>query len=277
MKSLLSDNAIAAVSNSKKYIFRIAVGVIIAAVVLSVFLILFGNFDNINNWETNVFGRVISTMFMLGIMLVLLHVTTRLLESKNPVSQIFAIIGGFFTIIYTTLGILSAWMTSGLFAEAGSGLARACAVTFSMTLFGLVCGAMMNIYEGKRRDVILPLKITATVLVGYELLYTTIVILTESAGNERLAILAGFAGMLWFFIWIVLLVLSRGEKKRAIAEGTYYKKTAPVKEEPVATIAVVEEKKEKTDDELRAEIREKLRREQIEREVREEMEKEKQK
>ncbi len=128
-------------------------------------------------------------------------------------------------------------------------------------------------YEGKRRDVILPLKITATVLAGYELLYVTIVILTQSASNERLAALAGFASILWFFIWIVLLVLSRGEKKRAIAEGSYAQKAAPTPEAPAAP---VEEKREKTDDELRAEIREQVRREQIEREVRAEMEKEKQ-
>ena len=133
----------------------------------------------------------------------------------------------------------------------------------------------MNMYEGKRRDVILPLKITATVLAGYELLYVTIVILTQSASNERLAALAGFASVLWFFIWIVLLVLSRGEKKRAIAEGSYAQKAAPAPA-PEAPAAPVAERKEKTDEELRAEIREQVRREQIEREVREEMEKEKQ-
>jgi hypothetical protein len=274
MKSILNDNALAAVSNSKKYIFRIAVGVIIAAVVMSVFLILFGDLNSINSWETNALGRVIGTMFHLGIMLVMLHITTRLLESKKPAPQVFGIIGGCFAIIYSILAILTTWLTVGLFTDAGSGLARACSVTFSMTLFGHICGGLMNMYEGKRRDVILPLKITATVLAGYELLYVTIVILTQSASNERLAALAGFASVLWFFIWIVLLVLSRGEKKRAIAEGGYAQKAAPA---PAPTAAPVEEKKEKTDDELRAEIREQVRREQIEREVREEMEKEKQK
>ena len=274
MKSILNDNALAAVSNSKKYIFRIAVGVIIAAVVLSVFLILFGDINDINGWETNALGRVIGTMFHLGIMLVMLHITTRLLESKKPAPQIFGIIGGFFAIIYSILAIVTTWLTIGLFSDAGSGIARACSVTFSMTLFGHICGGLMNMYEGKRRDVILPLKITATVLAGYELLYVTIVILTESATNERLAALAGFASVLWVFIWVVLLILSRGEKKRAMAEGSYAKKATPAPEAPAAP---AEEKREKTDDELRAEIREKLRREQIEREVREEMEKEKQK
>ena len=273
MKCILNDNALAAVSNSKKYIFRIAVGVIIAAVVMSVFLILFGDINDINGWETNALGRVIGTMFHLGIMLVMLHITTRLLESKKPAPQIFGIIGGFFAIIYSILAIVTTWLTIGLFSDASSGIARACSVTFSMTLFGHICGGLMNMYEGKRRDVILPLKITATVLAGYELLYVTIVILTQSASNERLAALAGFASILWFFIWIVLLVLSRGEKKRAIAEGSYAQKAAPTPEAPAAP---VEEKREKTDDELRAEIREQVRREQIEREVRAEMEKEKQ-
>lgn len=273
MKSILNDNALAAVSNSKKYIFRIAVGVIIAAVVMSVFLILFGDLNSINSWETNALGRVIGTMFHLGIMLVMLHITTRLLESRKPAPQIFGIIGGCFAIIYSVLAIITTWLTIGLFSDAGSGIARACSVTFSMTLFGHICGGLMNMYEGKRRDVILPLKITATVLAGYELLYVTIVILTQSASNERLAALAGFASVLWFFIWIVLLVLSRGEKKRAIAEGGYAQKAAPAPEAPTAPVA---ERKEKTDEELRAEIREQVRREQIEREVREEMEKEKQ-
>ena len=275
MKSILNDNALAAVSNSKKYIFRIAVGVIIAAVVMSVFLILFGDLNSINSWETNALGRVIGTMFHLGIMLVMLHITTRLLESRKPAPQIFGIIGGCFAIIYSVLAIITTWLTIGLFSDAGSGIARACSVTFSMTLFGHICGGLMNMYEGKRRDVILPLKITATVLAGYELLYVTIVILTQSASNERLAALAGFASVLWFFIWIVLLVLSRGEKKRAIAEGSYAQKAAPAPA-PEAPAAPVAEKREKTDDELRAEIREQVRREQIEREVREEMEKEKQ-
>ena len=95
MKSILNDSALAAVSNSKKYIFRIAVGVIIAAVVMSVFLILFGDLNSINSWETNALGRVIGTMFHLGIMLVMLHITTILLESKKAVPQVFGIIGGF--------------------------------------------------------------------------------------------------------------------------------------------------------------------------------------
>ena len=122
---------------------------------------------------------------------------------------------------------------------------------------------------------ILPLKITAAVLAGYLFIYCTIITIIGRVTNERLAALAGFAAIVWFVVWVIAAVMSSGEKKKEY--GSYTLKRSgvmnPTPEEEKSAKKEAPAAK-KSDDELRAEIEEQVRREMIEKEVRARMEKE---
>lgn len=133
-------------------------------------------------------------------------------------------------------------------------------------LYGLVAAGIMKMYEGKKKDLIRPLKIVAVVLAGYVCFFGWLAALTGMLTGEanftvlvketmgRLGMLAMFASVVWILVFLVALVISNLEKNR---DG-------------------VKKKNEDKGKEMRAEIEEQVRREMIEREVREKLEKERQ-
>ncbi len=282
MSSIFSESTIGGLSTFRKWLFRAAVGTIIFGVVLGAILIM--TMNDIKSAE--IFGKTIGTMICVGIMLIFLSVCSKLIESRKAVPQIFAIIGGVFSILWAIFAIIGVWAPSVESLVSCSFLDDECvlynrtidkltSIAMYMALFGALCGAIMNMYEGKRKDVILPLKITATILLGYELLYFTIITIVGRATNMRLAALAGFAAIIWFIVWVIAAVMSNGEKKKDY--GPYALKHSGLMNPTPAETKAKEEKvssEKKTDDELRAEIEERVRREMIEKEVREKLEKE---
>lgn len=278
MSSIFNEKIIGGLSIFRKWLFRVAVGTIIFGVVLGIILIMTMS----DTASAEVFGKTIGTMVCVGIMLIFLSVCSKLVESRKAVPQIFAIIGGVFSIIWMIVAIIGVWMPSlesvvscSFFDESctmyGRAIDKITSIAMYLALFGVLCGAIMNMYEGKRKDVILPLKITATVLLGYELLYFTIITIIGRVTNARLAALAGFAAVIWFIIWIIAAVMSSSEKKKDY--GPYALKRSGVMNPTPEEKA--EKPAKKTDDELRAEIEEQVRREMIEKEVRARMAKEK--
>ena len=269
MGSIYSEKTLGGLQNFKKYLFRFAVGVLIFGVVLGAILILAGD---PSTQSAQTLSSCMTTVFIIGIMLMVTTAELKLIESRRPSVQILATIGLASNIIWTILWVIIAWMPETWLQSTFSiyygyniaPIIKIASIFSELSLFGLLCGALMNIFEGERKDVILPLKITATVLAGYELLFAAITILLDGHVNERMAALSGFAGVVWLFIWLIALVLSSNEKKRLNKAAAA---PAPAPAAPAAPAV-------KSDDELRAEIEEKVRREMIEKEVREKMKKE---
>lgn len=283
MSSIFSETTLGGLSTFRKWLFRAAVGTIIFGVVLGVILIMTMS----DTASAEVFGKTIGTMVCVGVMLIFLSTCSKLIESRKAVPQVLAIIGGIFSILWLIFAVIDVWMPSvtsstvscSIFDEScviySNPISKLMSISMYMALFGVLCGAIMNMYEGKRKDVILPLKITAAVLLGYELLYFTIITIIGRVTNPRLAALAGFAAIIWFIIWVITAVMSSSEKKKDY--GPYALKRSGVMNPTPEEKAAKEEKPaaKKTDDELRAEIEEQVRREMIEKEVRERLEKEK--
>ena len=162
--------------------------------------------------------------------------------------------------------------------------------------FSLIAAWIMNMYEGRRKDLIRPLKIVAVSLAGYDAFYFCLMVMTNFPdGFDKMGMLAGFASSIWFLVMIVAWVISHNEKvhdklraqvkKDGLGDGSGEKKVI----EPVAESAMdgqmpnelsLNERLEdtmprrKSDEELRAEIEEQVRREMIEKQVREKLEKE---
>lgn len=279
MSSIFSEKTLGGLATFRKWLFRSAVAAIILGVVLGVIFILTAN--SLESAEA--FGKTFGTMICIGIMLIFLNACSKLIESRRAVSQVFAIIGGVSSLLWVVFAILSIWLPqpcTSIFSDCSSSTAvtavsKICSVFAYLSLFGVICGAILNMYEGKRRDVILPLKITAAVLAGYLFIYCTIITIIGKVTNERLAALAGFAAIVWFVVWIIAAVMSSGEKKKEY--GSYTLKRSgvmnPTPEEEKSAKKEAPAAK-KSDDELRAEIEEQVRREMIEKEVRARMEKE---
>lgn len=271
MSSIYSEKTLGGLQTFKKWLFRFAVGVLISGIVLGAMLILAGEGTD----ASRTLGSCMSTMFIIGIMLMVTTEELKLIESRRASVQVLATIGLTANLIWTVLWVIVAWSPelqdslscNSFYGCRYASLIKAAFISTELTLFGLICGALMNIYEGERKDVILPLKITAAVLAGYEFIFTVITILLDGKVNDRFVALSGFAVIVWIFVWLIALVLSKNERKR-LANATAASAT------PAAPIAKPAKPATKSDDELRAEIEEKVRREMIEKEVREKLEKE---
>lgn len=265
MSSIYNEKFLGGLLNFKKWLFRFAVGLLIFAVALGAMTILVGD---ASVGTAKLIGQFMGTVFIIGIMMFCSSIDLKLIESRKPSVQILATIGLIFNLLWAIFWTIICWAPemlecNSLFCEY-SPILKIAVICTSMSLFGMLCGAIMNMYEGKRKDIILPLKITTAVLLGYGHIYSVIFVLTNGHVNERFALLSGYAGALWFIIWLVTLGLSINEKK----------KNAEL--QAATTTAAPEAKTEtKDDDALRKEIEEKVRREMIEKEVREEIEKEK--
>lgn len=132
-------------------------------------------------------------------------------------------------------------------------------------------GAMGVIYEGGRKGLVRPLKLTSVALAFYEAIYLTIMNFCDYEFDSELAgrfgMLAIFVGVAWFAVTVATVVMSSNEKSRHMAEvkkmeNDRLQQVQPVVQ-PQQTMPLA-----KTDAELRAEIEEQVRREMIEKEVR---------
>lgn len=268
MSSIYSEKTLGGLQTFKKYLFRFAVGVLILGIVIGAIIVLF---DEKGMDASNALAKCISTTIIIGVMLMVTTGELKLIESRRASVQVLATIGLASNLLWALLWVIVVWTESFAYCSSSSifgGTYSYCTVSTifkiatvctSMSAFGLICSAIMNMYEGNRKDVLLPLKITTATLAGYQFIYASVAVLADFQINDRFANLSGFAGAIWFFVWLVTLVISHNEKKRA--------KVAAPAAEPAKPVA-------KTDDELRAEIEEKVRREMIEKEVREKLEKE---
>lgn len=285
MSSIISKKSLEKLENVRKYVLKSAVWVLVGAVVMGAFLILFGG-----NGSGEIIGKFMGTLFIIGLMMMISVNNFRRITSENSTVQVFALIGLCSNVMWAILWTLLCWNPEWALDCAGSrcrgyncpaymaDVAVSCtqsmlikfASAFSyLSALGFIGSNVLSIYEGNKKDLIRPLKIAAVVCATYEMLYFTIMAFvgfdrfSYNDASERFLALAGFVGFAWIIIVIVALILSKSEKNKRLAQEEVIKKEEPKQE-------VVSNKK--TDEELRAEIEEQVRREMIEKEVRARME-----
>ena len=272
MSSIVSQSTLVKLENLRKVILRVAIWVLVGAVIMGALTILLGGSES-----AEVMLKFVGTLFIVALAMMISVNNFRMVATEKNEVQVFALIGLVSNIFWAVLWTLLCWnpewfigtiSRSGYYYYYGpSTLAKFASVASYLSALGLFCSNIMNIYEGTKRNMIRPLKITAVVCIVYEMLYATLVtILPELANGEaamRFSMLAGFVGFAWLFIVIVALILARNEKRQ---DGVAKRKTKVEKLEtkPVAA--------PKSEEELRAEIEEKVRREMIEKEIRERLE-----
>lgn len=197
------------------------------------------------------------------------------IENEDKAVQGLSILGIGSSILWFFLWFLTLWGVFDIYARCG-GYRYSCYSSYSVlgtitmlvsyiSALGVFGAATLNIYEGKKRNVIRPLKLTAFVCLCFVELHSIVTLLflssTSSSSTTTFYLLSGLAGCAWIVMVIVAHVISKQEKNEQLIEKLAAKNAAA----PAAP---------KTDEELRAEIEEKVRREMIEKEIRAKLEKE---
>lgn len=293
MSSILSSRALKVIEMSRKIILRVGVWTLIGGVIMGAVLILIGG----ESESSEIIVKVMGTMFIVALTLMVSTNNFRRITSENVSAVVFALIGLICNLVCATLWIILCWDPMkfiergyGLFGFGISGITKAAVAFTLLSILGLLGSNTMAIYEGEKRGVIKPLKITATVCAVYTIGYSIVMIFRSDFGmteiESRFGILAGFTAFVGIIIVIAAMVVAGGEKRRRAEEermdrerkSEEYEKAviASVKAGNVAVgghEGVVDAPHlAKTEEELRAEIEEQVRREMIEKEVREKME-----
>jgi hypothetical protein len=279
MSRLFKDSTIEKIESIRKYVLKAGIWTLIGGVVLGAIFILISDSSS-----GEIIGKAVGTLFIVAIAMMVSVNNFDRLKDNDPVVEVFATIGLIFNLIWAPLWIIVCWNAVSAIdtREWFSALLKVATTMSYLSALGFVGSNLMAIYEGEKQGIIRPLKITATACATYEMIYFTMAAWSsydyKSDILNRLGKLAGFAGFIWVVIWIVVLVISRNEKKRQDAERrkAQEKKAEKYEEAVLRSAAALPKNETKEDQEarLRAEIEEKVRREMIEKEVREKLEKE---
>ena len=285
--SLFSEDTITKLGAWRKNIMRIAIWLLIAGVAAGVILILCSDVEK----ASEVISKTMGTIFLAATAMIVWVIGFRLIESKKTAVQTFSTICIATSLIWAILWALGIWAWRPVFETCrrndaactqymseynrnavryGSEkitdcpsymvdtdceltiLARLAIIITIVSGYTLIAAGILNMYDGKRRDAILPLKIASLSLAGYAAFYLCLMVATDwPSGLEKLAMLAGFAGSTWFNIAIVAWVISRIERSRDGIKGRENKRSENLKQIESATMNQPE--KASTDEELRTE------------------------
>lgn len=275
MSSIISKENLAKIEKLRKNVLKVAIWLLVGGVVLGAITILFGGVSS-----GEIIGKFMGTMLIVALMMIVSVNNFKRVASEDMAVQIFALTGLVSNLIWALLWILLCWVP-----ELGQTCTTACmrctgyscgasillkfAAAFSyLSILGLIGSNVLAMYEGNKRNLIRPLKITGVVCATYEFLYLTVMTFSgfdfASEFAVRLGMLAMFTGFAWFAIVIAALIISSNEKTKDERKNEESQSKEAEKNESKDAQDV----RGKTDDELRAEIEERVRKEMIEKEVR---------
>ena len=273
MNGIFSESTLGVISKIKKGFLWSAVCLLIGGFVLGALLIVMGTF----NTEM---GKILATMAILALVLFVGVNNFIRMEKGTKAIQILALIGLIAGLLAAILGILLVWevlpsydisaytctssrnnpdycrlMGIGRDVITPSVWAKILSILSSIASAGFWISNVMSIKETIK--VVKPLKITSVVCEAYCAIYAVVFVFIYSEVNSfevmsRMSALSGLAGFAFVVTALAALIISKTSGKK----------------QTTASEAVVTPK---TDEELRAEIEEKVRREMIEKEVRAKM------
>lgn len=287
MSSIISKSNLEKIERLRQVVLKVGIWTLVGGVVLGALMILTAGEDVFGE----VIGKLMGTIFIVALAMMISVNNFRRLVSDDSTVGTFALIGLVSNIVWAVLWVLILWnpewlyteclnyLKGGIYCERNvSMLAKLAIVSSLLSTLGFIGSNTMAMYEGNKRGILRPLKITTTACVAYETIYFSIMALLNfeyfsTNLGQRLLALAGFAGFVWWVLLIVAFVISIREKaksgyKKVVENGEKARKYDE-------TVGSGETAAAKTEAELRAEIEEKVRREIIEKEVREKLEAEK--
>ena len=237
MSSIFNSQTLAKISTFRKHLFRLAIWVLIAGVVMGVVAIFVSDTEEIN---TTV-GRVTGSIFIAAAMLFTSAICFVFLESKKSAAQVFAIITILASLVWAVLWILSIWNWE-LFQTCTRSsytpitpysyspdiayrticeptmVYKAALISTFVAISGFYSAILLNLYEGERRDLMNPLRFVGVILAIYLCIFGSIMTGVTDTSNsivQKFYILSGFALAICIVLLIVACIISRIEKNRA--------------------------------------------------------------
>ncbi len=260
MIKIISDSLLEKVKNIRQYITKFAVWFIIAIVGVGVISILF--FEDY--WD--IVGRFLGTLIIIAIMVGVSINNIKRAAMDKPSVQILAMLGLMMNLVWTIISILLIWVPDLAMVEKTCGrysytctemsmLAKFDVMAVCLAFLGWVGSNIMAIYEGNRKSVIRPLKITATICLAYEMIFWSVEAFANFDLSEKWLALAGFTAVVWLVLSIVALVMSsHSEKKKTESVAKPEQEQAQLDNKladaPLATDAEKEDEKDKKDKEV---------------------------
>lgn len=298
MKGILKESTIETLKNVKNIFRNIAIWTLIGGLVLGGFLIMFGGTES-----ADVIGRIMGTFLVLGLAMLVSTITISRLDSDKAFVQILALIGLISNFVWFVMWTICIWVTGPETVLTLHNLYSIATMFSILAIFGLVGACTLNMFEGNKKGIIRPLKITSVVCFGIVCLYNILgtfnsfgyhdsiffggntFFATQDELWARFSTLSAFAWVGWLITLIIAGINSSSEHTRvkkeqkkaaklAAAQAAADAQAAAAQTAAVAQAAAEAKLATKSDDELRAEIEEKVRREMIEKEVRAKLEKE---
>ena len=266
MKGLFSDSALETIKKAKKIFLWSAVCALIGVFLLGAILILSDGANFVG------MAKIAGTLIIVSVVLFVGVNNFIRMESNNKVIQSFGLASLICNLLWLIIAILLIWeITPALTYETTSRaysslfsftrvhlsvMAKIMVMAVSLGTAGFWISNVMSIKETVRP--VKPLKITAIACETYCSLFAIIVVLSDVYRNDmgKWYLLSGLAGLAFVASALAALIVSKTSGKNeqdVIAANT----TKPVS---------------KSEEELRAEIEEQVKREMIEKEVRARME-----
>ena len=220
MKGILSESTVAFLKNTKNLFKLAAIWTLIGGIALGGVFILVA--DDINT--SDIIGKIMGTFFVMGLAMLVSTIAIHRIDSERASVQVLALACLLFNLLW--FGLWTACIWCGIESRIGNGniLRMMATITSSLSFFTLIGACTMDMYEGEKKNVITPLKITSVSCLGATCLTAIITdiivevdwanVFTHSKTLAKLGALSGFAGFCWVLTLIITAVNSSGEKTK---------------------------------------------------------------
>ena len=232
MSRVIKESTVEKIKGIKSVFRQIALWTFITGIVLGGIFIMIGGVDTLSD----IIGRIIAMFFFMAIAMLIASININHLSSQNAGSQVLALIGLIVDATCFVLWVLALWVEDMFlwsYNPAHLNMLGAVAVMFAiLNGFFLIASCTMAMYEGEKKNIIVPMKIVSIACLGIVCLHGIVNAFTSVTDNPcqsyhgdygtcilgdwidslvplnefltRFAILASFSG----FFWVVTLIIA---------------------------------------------------------------------
>lgn len=208
MNGIISNATLKKIASFRKHLLRLATWVIIGGVAAGIAVIFLVDKSELGD----ILGKMVATIISIALVLMVSVNGFAILEARKAAAQIFAI-----ATMVTSLAWLALWMFAiwGNIYE-NDLMTKAMLICAILAVWGFYIANMLNLFEGRRRDVLQPLRIVGILAATYATGYFCAFILCgpfDGDLNNKLQILAWFGVIIGIIILPVAAVISKNERK----------------------------------------------------------------
>ncbi len=229
MSKIVSDKLLDKVNNIHHDMAKLVIWVVIAVVILGAIGILFSDDD-----PGKIVGKLLGTLAVVMIVVGVSINNIRRAAMDAPIVQGLALMGLVANVVWGILLVVMIWMpelaTVSVYrlrkfcncygtVNQASPVLKIAVSAICLAVLGWIGSNLMAAYEGSRRSLIRPLKVTALVCLTYNVVFGMVVFcmdyeLGDSNFVARLGVLSGFTFVIWAALGLTVAIMGDTEKRR---------------------------------------------------------------